>query len=140
MALKRKLDIPLTFEYIPNSQKGEKDPFTVSLKRLSPKEYALIEDKLIQYHQDEVMTFSTSITNFTAVQNSLINWKNMLGEDNKPISPKFNNGLLDEKSLELIPMPMITEIANVVVGISKDPENADQYLGNIKDPALATSM
>ncbi len=135
MALKRKTNLPFSYDYTPISERGEKEPFTVTLKKLSAKENASIEDKLVEFHQDESVTFSTASTNFLMLQMSMINWKNMLDENDKPIALKVTNGLVTEESLNLLPPELIVELAKVVVGISKDPENAEFYLGTAEPDA-----
>jgi len=116
------------YKYVPISERGEKKPFTVTLRRLTPKEFTFIEDKIARYNQDTTITFNTGTFNWEIVKKGVIDWENLLGEDKRPIKPGIGkDGVLDE-SLNLLPMDIITEIATVISNITKDPENAKIYL------------
>jgi hypothetical protein len=133
MALKVRTSKPKTYEYIPISERGEEKPFTVEIRQLSKREYAVIEDKLARFHRDESITFSSMSTNYELVQQGLVGWKNMFDDRGKPIEPVIKNGVVDAESLDLLPIEIIQELANVIAGITKDPDNADIYLGIDKE-------
>jgi hypothetical protein len=120
-----------TYEYIPLIERGEKEPFTVIIKRLPPRQFTILEDKMAKINQDESISFTTGTFNWAVIKKGIVDWKNMLDENGKPIYPaKAGSGELLDTTLDLLPMDLITEIANSIVGVSKDPENASIYLGD----------
>jgi len=122
-----------TYEFIPLSERMEKDPFTVTIKRLPPRQFTILEDKMAKINQDESISFTTGTFNWAVIKKGLVDWKNMLDEDGKPILPtKSGKGEIVDESLDLLPLELISEIANTIVSISKDPDNIDIYLGNFK--------
>lgn len=128
-----------TYEYVPLTERNEENPFTVIIKRLPPRQFTILEDKMAKINQDESISFTTGTFNWSVIKKGLIDWSNMLDENNKPIYPNKNGtGELLDTTLDLLPMDIISEIANVIVGISKDPDNADIYLGNFKDKTMPT--
>ena len=120
-----------TYEFIPLSERGEKNPFTVTIKRLPPRQFTILEDKMAKINQDESISFTTGTFNWAVLKKGVIDWANMNDVDGKPIHPTKSGKqeLLDE-SLDLLPLDIISEIANTIVSISKDPDNIDIYLGN----------
>ena len=126
-----------TYEYVPLSERVEENPFTVIIKKLPPRQFTILEDKMAKINQDESISFTTGSFNWAVLKKGLVDWKNMIGENDRPISPAKNGkGELLDESLDLLPLDFIAEIANVIVGISKDPDNADIYLGNFPDNTL----
>jgi len=122
-----------TYEYIPVGERGEERPFTVTIKALNAREYALTEDILTRMGQDQTMLFTTGSYNYLIAQKGIKGWKNLLDENDREIKPIMNGNYLAEESLNLLPPELVTEIANVILGITKDPDNADLYLGNIDE-------
>jgi hypothetical protein len=121
------------YKYIPLIERGEDKPFTVYIRRLTPKEYASIEDKTIKINKDETLSFTTGTFNWEVCKKGIVNWENLLDENNKEIKIiKDDTGVSDD-SLNLLPLDIITEIANVILGITKDPDNAHLYLGDIDE-------
>jgi hypothetical protein len=128
MAIIAKKSAEEVYTYVPISERGEKKPFTVKVRRLTPKEYTFIEDKITRYNQDETISFSTGTFNWNVVKKGLVDWENLLDEKGKPIPIEVGkDGVLDS-SLNLLPLDIITEIANLIINLTKDPENADIYL------------
>jgi len=120
-----------TYEFTPLSERGEENPFTVTIKRLPPRQFTILEDKMAKINQDESISFTTGTFNWAVLKKGVVDWSNMFDEDEKPIFPAKNGkGELLDESLDLLPLDIITEIANTVVSISKDPDNIDIYLGN----------
>ena len=129
MALKINKDISKTYKYIPIMERGETNPFTLYIKRLTPKEYAFTEDKTIKVHKDASFSFTSGSFNWEICKKGIVNWENLIDEHNKEIKiQKDIDGVTDD-SLNLLPVELISEIAEVILGITKDPENADLYLG-----------
>lgn len=130
MALKARKEDKV-YEYIPIVERGEEKPFTVSVRPLKPKEYAQTEDYMARINKDESLSFTTGTFNWLVVKKGIVNWKNLIDEDNKEIAPiKSADGTISDESLNLIPADILTEIANVILGITRDPEHIDTYLNS----------
>jgi len=126
-----------TYEYIPLIERGEEKPFTVIIKRLPPRQFTILEDKMAKINQDESISFTTGTFNWAVIKKGIIDWRNMLDENGKEIYPlKNGKGELLDETLDLLPLDLITEIANTVVGISKDPDNVNIYLGDFEDKTV----
>jgi hypothetical protein len=126
-----------TYEYVPLIERGEEKPFTVIIKRLPPRQFTILEDKMAKINQDESISFTTGTFNWAVIKKGIIDWRNMLDENGKEIYPlKNGKGELLDETLDLLPLDIITEIANTIVGISKDPDNANIYLGHFEDKTV----
>jgi len=117
------------YDYIPLSERGEDSPFTVKLRRLTPKEFAFVEDKMIKMYGDMSMSYSTGSYNWAIVKKGIVDWKNLVDDKNKPVKPVIGSEGITDDSLNLLPTEIITELANVITGITKDPEQAKLFLG-----------
>ena len=120
------------YEYIPLSERADKKPFTINVKRILPRQFTILEDKMARINADESISFTTGSFNWEVLKKGTTGWTNLLDEGGKDILPNKNGqGEILDSSLDLLPLSIITEIANVIVGISKDPENAEVYLGSV---------
>jgi len=117
------------YTYIPLSERAEEKPFTVELAPLNAREYALTEDILTRMGQDQTMLFTTGSYNYLIAQKGVKNWSNLLDEKGNELKPTKVGAYLSEDSLNLLPPELVTELANVILGITKDPDNANLYLG-----------
>ena len=136
MAITTKRKQQDSYEYVPLSERDDKKPFTIKLKRIMPRQFTILEDKMARINADESISFTTGSFNWEVLKKGTTGWSNLLDEDGKDIRPAKNGqGEILDNSLDLLPLSIITEIANVIVGISKDPENAEVYLGTSNDDA-----
>ena len=127
-----------TYEYIPMTERDEKKPFTVKLQRIPPRQFTILEDKMAKINKDESISFTTGTFNWEVIKKGITGWSNLVDEKGKAVTPaKSGNGEILDASLDLLPLAIITEIANVIVGISKDPENAEVYLGTVNEATEA---
>jgi len=85
------------------------------------------------------MTFASASTSIETFQRGVQNWKNLLDEKGKQVKPTIVDGMIADESIDILPIDIITEVANVIVGITKDPEHVDLYLGNASDEAQTTN-
>ena len=135
MALKTTSNVA-DYEYIPLSERADKKPFTVKIKRILPRQFTILEDKMAKINKDESISFTTGSFNWEVLKKGTTGWENLVDEKNKEIKPlKNGQGEILDSSLDLLPLSIITEIANVIVGISKDPDNAEVYLGSVDETA-----
>ena len=129
MALK--VTKPKEYSYIPVSERGEEKPFTLTLKRLTSSQMALIQDKAMEIKADDK---EQSISLLTGTQTRLVcklgivGWENVYDEDGKEVKAVIAGQGLTDKSMDIIPQDMLQEINNVILGITNDPDNADLYL------------
>jgi len=122
----------ITYRYIPILQRDEKDPFTVEIRPLTPKELIEIEDKMVRLNKDESVSVSTGSYNWEVCKRGIVDWRNLLDERNREIPIIRDEIGISDETLNYLPVSYIAEIANVIVGVSKDPENAKMYLGDIE--------
>lgn len=115
---------PVTgYKYIPQSEKGTKDPFAVWIRPLATRDLLDLEDKMVQ-RQDDNVIIAQGIFSFRVVQQGLVNWENMLDHDDKPIECKPGaDNIVPEDVVAFLPADMITEIAGVLNAITRDPSN-----------------
>jgi len=116
------------YEYTPVSERGEKDPFTVRIKRLDLELLAFTKDSTFNVNQDQSYTLKINSQNLIALKNGLIGWKN-ISDDNGPIKFVMDGDVANSTCLEYLPVELRTEIANVILAISNNPSNADLILG-----------
>ena len=122
------------YEYIPLTERGSKDPFTVKVKRIMPRQFTILEDKMAKINKDESISFTTGSFNWEVLKKGTDGWLNLQDENGKEIKCiKSGAGEILDSSLDLLPLAILTEIANVIVGISKDPDNAEVYLGSVDE-------
>ncbi len=99
-----------------------------------PRQFTILEDKMAKINKDESISFTTGSFNWEVLKKGTTGWDNLLDEKGKEVKPNKNGqGEILDSSLDLLPLSIITEIANVIVGISKDPDNAEVYLGTVDD-------
>ncbi len=126
------------YEYIPMSERGEENPFTMKIKRILPRQFSILEDKMAKINSDESISFTTGSFNWEVLKKGSLGWYNLLDENGKEVKcVKNGQGEILDASLDLLPLSIITEVANVIVGISKDPDNADVYLGSVDEEIKA---
>jgi len=121
------------FKYIPYSERGGDNPFTVTFKILGVAQLAKLDDGLISVVENEGMSIRRGTYSYRAVKTALVSWEN-IGDGEKDIPLiKSGKGEVEDTSLAYIPSSILDEIANVIIACSKNPSLADVYLGNIKD-------
>ena len=129
MAIKAIKNKDLTYKYIPLIERGEKDPFTVTIRPLTSREFSVVEDVLSRINPDQTMGFAAGSFNFEIVRRGLVDWENLLDEEDKPVEIKKSGGMVSIESMNMLPVEIITELATVISNITKDPANTEVYLG-----------
>jgi hypothetical protein len=128
MAIKReKIDV---IKYIPNLERGEDKPFTVTLKRLTTIEIARLEDALTTYNQESKdIKSSVAMFNINLCKSGIIGWENVLDENDVSVKLLFNSddNLVTDNCIDDI-RTYIDEIAGVVSTISKKPRFINEYV------------
>jgi len=120
-----------SFDYIPVDQRKEENPLTFVFRPLSKKESALLSDGVLKLDTTtQALTVGNSSYLLQAIRLCLTEVKNLVDDKDKPVSlEKDSNGEVTYDFLEYFPDSMLEELGNVIVAVSKDPANADTYLG-----------
>ena len=135
MALKVSKRLQKEYRYIPLIERDSEKPTTFIIRVFSKKEKAELEDNLVSINQiNHLMKIANSSFIIGAVKRGLVRVENLLDEDGKPIEVKRDsNGEVSDEFLDLLPDEIINELGNVIIAISKDPNNAELYLGETKE-------
>lgn len=111
------------YKYIPTSQKEEKNPFVVWVKPISSHALMIFEDAVVQ-RKDETVYLSAGLFSFKVLQKALVAWEGIQDAEGEDLKIKRNSdGTATEETISNIPSELITEIANVVAAISRNPAN-----------------
>lgn len=108
----------------------EKNPITFEFKPLNQKQLAKIQDSIITYKEGfKEMSISQNSVNVEIVQSQIIGWENIVDENGKEV--KFDKKIgVTEDILAFIGSEGIAELGNVILNVSKFPDDADSHLGN----------
>lgn len=137
MALKV-ITTPTTgYKYIPQTQKGEANPFTVWVKPLTSKQLMSLEDKVVKRSPESEVTLSAGEFSFNVCKLTVMAWENIEDEKGEPLKLKLNaDGTVSDESLCFIPSEIITELANVVSAVSRDKANVQVFFSDDADEAV----
>lgn len=114
-------------KYIPITQRGTENPFSVFIKLLEPKELLLLEDKVVRREGDE-MTFAMGAFAVNICKASIIGWENISDSEGKALEfKKSADGLPLDKTLGYIGVEWLQEISNVVTSVSRDKSNISVF-------------
>lgn len=117
------------YKYVPYAERGKPDAFTVTVKLLDSRVLSKLDDGYVVFGGEESITLQQGTYNMKALKYGVVSWENLTdGEVEYPVKKNAKGEVLDE-CLAMLPSSIITEIANVIVSISKFPENADVILG-----------
>ncbi len=130
-----KAKLKTSFEYTPIIEKGNDKPFTVMFEALPLDALATLQDDAIRVSQDGRYSVSINSLNYAVLKEALTGWKNVEADDG-PVRFKRDNAGASEGSLALIPADMRSELATVIVEVSKDLPNAEEYLNELDRLAL----
>jgi hypothetical protein len=119
-----------SFEYTPISQKGEDKPFTVLFDALPLDVLASLQDDAIKVSQDGGYNVSINTLNYAVIKTALTGWENVEAADGPVRFKRDHNGVTDG-TLSLIPGDIRTELATIIVEVSKDLPNAEEYLSEL---------
>ena len=119
------------FEYIPLSQKGEDSPFTIRFEALKLDNLAELQDSAIRIDKDGNYSVSINSLNYAVLKAGLTDWENISDDKGHIRFKRDNNGATDS-SLALIPGDIRNELATIIVEVSKDLPNAEEYLAELE--------
>ena len=115
------------FEYAPISQKGEEKPFTVKFTAIPLDALAELQDAALKVSKDGEYNMSINTLNYSTIKLALTGWFNIEADDGPIRFKRDNNGATDG-SLALIPGDIRNELATIIIEVSKDLPNAEEYL------------
>jgi len=135
MALKlTKAKLKTDFEYVPLSEKGTENPFTVLFDSIGLDSLAELQDAAIRVSKDGEYNISLNTLNYEVLKLAITGWKHVEA-DAGPIRFKRDNKGATDSSLVLIPADMRSEIATIIIEVSKDLPNAEEYLKELENLA-----
>jgi len=121
------------FKYIPEDQRDDKKPFSVTIKPIDSVRLVTLEDGLLKRGQDNTLSISTGSYNVSLCKNALIGWDNMIDEKGKVLDIDLEaTGYISNDSLSNLPTNLITEIAGVIAASSQDPANIQLFISEDK--------
>lgn len=121
-------------KFVPDSQKGEENPFTVYLKPLDSRDILKLEDEVVVKKGDDTVFLASGSYSFKVVQKTIQSWENINGEDGKALALITDiNGEASAASIGMIPSQMITEISNAISAISRDPATYQLYFAEAEE-------
>lgn len=121
------------FKYIPEDQRDDKKPFSVTIKPIDSVRLVTLEDGLLKRGQDNSLSISTGSYNVSLCKNALIGWDNMTDEKGKALDIDLEaTGYISNDSLSNLPTALITEIAGVIAASSQDPSNIQLFIAEDK--------
>ena len=119
------------FEYAPISQKGEDKPFTVKFTAIPLDSLAELQDAALKVSKDGEYNMSINTLNYATIKLALTGWYNIEADDGPIRFKRDNNGATDG-SLALIPGDIRNELATIIIEVSKDLPNAEEYLKELE--------
>jgi len=133
MALVFNKDLTEGFEYTPEAQRNEKNPFNVVIQPIDSVRLVTLEDGLLKRSVENELSISTGSYNVSLCKNAITGWNGLNDVKNKPIaiavSPK---GYISEDSLSMLPTALITEIAGVIASVSQDPSTIQLFTSDVE--------
>jgi hypothetical protein len=118
--------------YVPMSEIGTENPFTVFLKPLSAKELLLLEDKVVKRDGEE-MSFAMGQYAFNVCKAATNGWSNINDAEGKAISfEKSADGIALDSTVALMGVDIIQEVANVITAISRDQSKIATFFPEVK--------
>ena len=129
MAIKVVKQIKKEYEYIPVAEREEKNPVKVIIRPLMKTERAKLEDKLVRMNQDQSISIANATYILEVFRLGVVDIKGLVDEEGKEVKVEKENGVLTQEFVDMLPDEFVQEVGQVIVAISKDPQNADMYLG-----------
>ncbi len=128
MAITFNKELSEGFNYIVESERGEKKPFSVIIQPIDSVRLVQLEDGLLKRSQDNSLSISTGSYNVSLCRNAITGWGNMNDANDKAINIMLDvKGYISEESLSQLPTALITEIAGVIAATSQDPSTIQTF-------------
>ena len=104
--------------FIPLSELDSKDPFTAQIRSLSTLELLALKDTLTSLDHLGTPIVQAGRFDIDVCSLAIQSWENLLDADGNAVAITRFNGKVDIKSLNLLPIEIISEIAEQVITIS----------------------
>ena len=119
------------YDYIPVEERAEKNPTIFVIRPLSREEQARLEDNILKVDATQgYINMANASYLLKAFVLGVKDIKNIVDEKGKEVKPVFTSNGIDTGFLDMLPDDLIKEVAEVIVNISKYPQDIDVYLGN----------
>lgn len=116
------------FKYIPLDQKGDSEPFYVTIKPIQSRDLIRLQDNVILRDSEDKISMRTGSYNLNVCKLAVVGWGNLVDVDGNQVSIKIGvDGRVLDESLDLIPARYFDEIATVALHVSQDPSAIKQY-------------
>ena len=125
-----KAKLKTSFKYVPTAQKNEEVPFTVHFTAIPLDSLAELQDASIRVSRDGEYSISINTLNYAVIKEALTGWEN-IDSDEGPVAFKRDNRGATDGTLSLIPGDIRNELATIIVEVSKDLPNAEEYLAEL---------
>lgn len=117
------------FVYVPLDQRGEKDPFTVTIKPMESVVQTKLQDGLLLRDDTAGVSIRSGSFNIGVLSNSIIDWSGIVDNTGKPIKIRLDrSGFITEASLNKIPATYFEELAGVSNSVSQDPATLQLFV------------
>lgn len=116
------------FTYIPLDQRGDAEPFKLTIRPISSRDLAKLQDNLLIRDMEDKISMRTGSYNLSVCKLSIIGWENMTDGDAKEIKMlRDADGRISDKMLDILPIRYFDEVAGVAVHVSQDPSSVKYY-------------
>lgn len=117
-------------DFIPFSERGQENPFTVTLRPLDSRLISKLDDGYVTFVNDEGVTLQQGTYNLKAVKYGIVSWKNLNDEDGKEYNvTKNSKGEILDECIGMLPSNIVSELATAIISLSKYPDSAEALLG-----------
>ena len=118
------------YEYIPVEERGTEKPVKFIFKPLRKSQQAKLEDNVMKFDPTgSTITLANASLVLNSIKIGLKKVENVTDEDGKEVKVKFDGDVVADSFLEMFPDNILQELGNVIIAVSKDPQNASKYLG-----------
>jgi len=122
-----KAKLKTSFIYVPTAEKMEDRPFKVHFEAIPLDSLAELQDAAIRVSKEGEYSISINTLNYAVIKEALIGWENVESDAGVVQFKRDHKGATDN-TLALIPGDIRSELATIIVEVSKDLPNAEEYL------------
>jgi hypothetical protein len=125
-------NIKTIHDYTPIEFRGEENAPVFKLKMLSIRQLAELDDSLTAVDNTGGISLKTGSHALKALKMSLVDWANVVDDDDKPLVMKKNgDGTVSDEMLEMIPANIRAELSGAAISMSRFPETVKETLGKL---------
>jgi hypothetical protein len=121
--------LPKDYTYTPASERGEDKPFMVTFEALPLETVATLTDEAVLVNPSGSYQLNIQSQTLNILKLALKDWQGVY-DGKKVVKFRVVHGVAAEENIMMIPEGYRTEIAMVVLGVSKNPYDAESILEN----------